>query len=268
MAVYEMSWESPAGEFLDIGLDSQSSQGFWLESVDGFSSAVDVDSVVAPSSVGEIDAGSSIPAISGTLSLVLAPEMASRSMMGLPELWTMLKRSFSQIMNGTLRLTQRDGQVLSCSMRLAKPIPAPEWNPHSSGVKVLQTDVDLTGRAGVWFGMPDEGGPTADGGRMFINSGDITEHLQVSWSGSGCSLTVGGWPTVQLPDVEGEHHLSTDPGDGFRIMNADGRVDVGAWASMRGRPVPGSVIPGGQVTVHTEGNVTVTLRPRFLDPWR
>lgn len=268
MAVYEMSWESPSGEILDIGLDATSLSGVWMETVDGFSAEVDVDSVTHPTSVGEIDAGSSIPAISGTLSLVIAPDTASGSMLGLPEVWSMVKRCFSQIMNGTLRLTQRDGQVLSCSMRLARPIQTPEQNPHSVGTWGLRVEVELTGRGGVWFGLPDEGGPTSDGGLLFINTGDITEHLRVSWSGSGCSLSVDGGAPVALPSVSGEHRLSTDPGTGYKITDADGRVDSAAWAAMRGRPIPGVIIPGGQVTVHTTGNVTVTMVPRFLDPWR
>lgn len=266
MAVYELSWESAAGEFLSIGLDNTSSSGVWLESVEGFSSEVETDSVIRPTSVGEIDTGSSIPAVEGTLSLILAPDTSTSTMLGLPEVWTMLKRSFSQVMNGTLRLTQRDGQVLSCSMRLARPIATPEVNPHAK-VWGLRAEVELTGRGGVWFGMPDVGGPVDDG-RQFINTGDLMEYLDVEWSGSGCSLQVDGGRVVDLPTVDGPRRLSTDPGDGFKITDEHGRVDVAAWSSMRGRTVPGEILPGRQVVVTTTGNVTVTVTPRFLDPWR
>lgn len=267
MAGYELSWESHTGEFLDLAVAEKSRQGFWVSTVEGFASEVDVDTAVNPTSVGETASGSSIPSMTGTLGVVVSPESVG-SMLGLPELWTMLKRSFSQVMQGTMRLSQPDGQVLSASMRLAAPIPAPEYNPHAFSVDNLQVDVDLVSESGVWFGMPDEGGPTADG-RLLINTGDITEYLDVEWSGSGCSVQVDGGRVVDLPSVSDPRRLSTDPGSGFKITDpATGRVDVSAWSSMRGRSVPGEILPGRQVVVSTTGNVTVTVTPRFLDPWR
>lgn len=267
MAVYGMSWESHTGEFLTIALEARSPHGVWLKETSGLSSQVDTDSAIAPTSVGEVVSGSSIPAMTGTLALAVSPAQAG-SILTLPQVWTMLKRCFSQVQYGTLRLSQMDGQVLSAKCRLNAPVPAPERNPHVDAFDLLETEVELVCEQGVWFGMPDVGGPVDDG-RQFINTGDLMEYLEVKWSGSGCSLQVDGGRVVDLPTVDGPRRLSTDPGTGFKITNpATGRVDVAAWASMRGRTVPGEIMPGGQVVVSTTGNVTVTVTPRFLDPWR
>ncbi|MGN0095036.1 MAG: hypothetical protein ACI38U_03130 [Corynebacterium sp.] len=266
MAGYEMLWKSPAGDVFDIALAETSTSGFWAKSLDGFSSEVDVSTELRPTGVGEDSESFSIPSVEGEIDILISPRTVG-SMLTVPEAWSQFVRGFSQLRPGTLTVSQPDGQILSAPWRLSKPIPTPERNPHSKRIPFLETQISLVSSAGVWSGMRDVGVETATGARRVLNAGDIPAYVDVEFTHG--TVAINGAAPVTLPTVPTRRRLSTDPGSGYKITDpVTGRVDVDAWSSMRGRPIPGRVEPGQMALIETTGDVEVSLTPRFTTPWR
>lgn len=266
MAGYEMRWKSAADETFDIALAESSKSGYWAKKVDGFSSEVDTSTLLRSTGIGEDSTGLSIPAMTGEIDVVISPRSVG-SMLTLPEAWTQFSRAFSQLYSGTLTISQADGQILSARHRLEKPIPAPEYNPHSKRIRFAETTISLVSEDGVWSGMTDGGVITPSGEVRLLNSGDLPAYVDITFTHG--AVRFGDGPMVTLPTVSEPRVLSTDPGTGYRITDPEtGEVDVNAWASMRGRPVAARILPRRMVHVETTGDVTVSLTPTFTTPWR
>lgn len=266
MAHWDMTWESPYGETVQIALGNDPLQGFWVTEVSGFVADADTSADIRSTGVGVRRREQSIPEMLGSLTLVLAPDATSR-VITLSQMYSQFVGLFSQFKYGNLSFPQPDGQVLTGRFRLASAISPPEWNPHTMSSNVLEMTLDLVSDDGVWSGMPDRGVATTDGARRLLNVGDMASFVDVSFTHG--TVAIDGAEPVSLPTVPDRRTLSTDPGTGYRITDPEtGEVDVDAWSSMRGRPVPGRVEPRQRVLVETTGDVEVSLTPYFTTPWR
>lgn len=266
MAGWDMTWESPSGEVVELSIGNAPLQGIWVREVDGFVADVETSAELRSTGVGVQPDSRSVPEMSGTLDLVLAPE-TSATMLTASQMYSQVIGLFSQFRHGTMTLSQPDGQILTGRMRLASAIRVPKQNPHTSPSSIIEVSLDLVCDDGVWAGMRDVGVETASGARRIMNVGDLTGYPDVTFTHG--TVAIDGADPVTLPTVATTRSLSTDPGSGYKITDpVTGQVDVDAWSSMRGRPVPGRVEPGQMVMVQTTGDVEVSLTPRFTTPWR
>lgn len=260
-----MTWQSPKGEILEFAVDRHPSTGLWVTEVDGFVSEVDVETEISADGVGEDVTGYSIPAMTGELTVLIAPKDAGR-MVSVANAWGEFSRAFDQLRYGRLTIPQYDGQILSAPMRLAAPIAPPEFNPRSQ-TDCVEATVELRAEAGVWTGRDEKGVTTDQGEQRLLNAGDLPAHIDVTFTHG--TVSINGADPVTLPTVDEPRRLTTDPGKGYRITDpVTGRADVDVWSSMRGRPVPGRVEPDEMVLVETTGDVAVSLTPLFTTPWR
>lgn len=265
MSRIKVYWHGHNHAGFELVGDKPRSTGVFLESIDGFTAAPNVSTVDRSTGRGAVVSGFSWPVMTGTLTVLVAAD-PSRSM-SQADVWREFKESFSTTRHGELVVTDSRGTKWRARCRLAEPIPVPEFSPTSRYLSHLQMTVPLVCDEGLWATYPLKiESPEVP----ITNRGSVSTHPVVVWTGNGKTVTPHTIRNpVQLPSVTREHprYLHTDPGEGFKVTDANGAHDTLARSAMRGRAVPGEIMPGETRKWGFSDGVWLELTEYTENPW-
>lgn len=156
---------------------------------------------------------------------------------------------------------ERPSGTYSTQVRLNGPIDAPAEFPEDADYAEVR--LPLISESGSYSGWPvsDTGFVTV------INSGEEFLWPLVSWRAGG-SITLPSTTRYTLPaSAGGIATMSLDPITSHEVT-VDDEVDE-TLSGVTGAMWLGEGVPEGQARDYqTDGDVTLTWAPRFLDPWR
>lgn len=276
MAGYRITWTSHTGVTVDLSMDALSDSGVWIRSISGFTSAPSVATVGRTNGRGEIPTALTTPKMEGSMVLHIDPSLANKPDT-VSTMWSYLVGLFSTVRMGTMTIHQPDGTSLSSQFYASAPVDFPgERSPHTPGIREMDMALTFWSPVGGWEGVATAGTAPVDGVRTIYNRGDLDAYLTLELAPGGTpasrtyqiTLAGGSTHTVIFPSVSGIRYIDTDPGHGFAIELADGTRDRAAQVGMRGQFIPGLVPTGESVSVMAGSNITATLTPYYLSPWR
>lgn len=256
-------WHGHNGSVFTLSGDLEV-QGVVLRDVDGLVSQVSRTIRGRSNARGGDVRGRVIEVMPGSLSVEILPDPGAHQT--LPEVWERWKASWStgEDRPGKIRLLTRTGEW-SVPAIAESNITTPNPGPSSPGLAQFTSRVDVLALDGIWSGTPRNFKDV----EIFQvgNAGTVDLHPEVFWSGAGESFTLPSGRRILLPAVTGEHRLTLDPGQGFKVWGPDGVDAPSVWASFRGLDVRGPIPAGETREFRCSPNAWVRATPLHENPW-
>lgn len=262
MALIAAHYIGVDGSRWDFGMDDDS-VGVILGSVSGLVAKVDRATVGRSTGRGVDVREQSVADMSGTLDLLITDDRARSMTLG--DVYYGFTDAWSQWRDGELSVTDSRATEWLAPARLSEGLDPPARSPQTPGLYRIEVSLPVWVRAGLWASRPETvAGPTVD----VENRGIFPMFPDVRWSGSGQTVTIPTGQVIALPSVSAPHVLSTDPGEGFRIVTESGDPADDVWASMRGRSVVGRIEPGTTARWSMTYGVSLIVTALTDNPWR
>lgn len=234
--------------------------GEWHLSIEesGIAGLVGEEKVSADSAVGlpgEVANGSSIPAMTGDLTItVVADEHRSADLLAAD-----LRRELDFWEPARLMMINPRGQMRSCDVVLNGPLDP----PRAFGAQWLEIRAPLKAKAGVWDLTPT----VATGAVTVTNIGDTYLWPEIEWKGSP-KLTLPSNTQITLPYAASHRRLSLSPWTSHEVTDLDGVIDH-ALSDLTEMLHLGEGVPrraSRPYSITSGGTIITTCQ--ILDPWK
>lgn len=254
---YEIYLDDQNGHQWALTASSRGRQGVVLLGLSGLATEVEHNRVATARQIGQRRGRYTVDAMTGTLDLLITGDEAETVL----ETFSAFTAGMSQFAPAVLTvITPGYGQVHT-EVMLSGPMPMPERSPANGAA--VQLSVPVIAESGCWHGLERE---LRSNGSV-TNPGDLPMNIDVSWSGRGKNVVIGG-QRLRLPDINsGTATYDGDPAVAGQVR-VNGEVNVEHWRAMRAKTIP-QVLPGKSVSVASlSTGVVVKTSPRYTTPWR
>lgn len=254
---YEVFLDDINGHQWALTASSRGRQGVVLLGMSGLQAQAEYNAVATSRQIGQSPGRYTVDAMTGTLDILITGDEAETVL----ETFSAFVHGVSQFAPVVLTvITPGYGQVHT-EVMLSGPMPVPAQSPANG--HAIQLSVPVVAYSGCWHGLERR---LSSNGRV-DNPGDLPMNIDVEWSGSGKSVTVGE-QRLSLPNVGGRSAVyDGDPAMAGQVR-VDGAVNVEHWRAMRAQTIP-QVMPGKSVNVASfSAGVVVSATPRYTTPWR
>lgn len=265
MAPIRVEWQGPTGpKWVMEGLVDDIG-GVVLIEVSGMVPSVDRSAIAVSHRRGVRLGPLVVGEMTGSLRLVARGN--ENTLVG--DVYEAFERCLSTDETGLLTVVDGRRQMWQVDALLSSPLAVPEMSPRAPGRNVIEFQLPLRAPEGVWRGVTEEIYPGEGGVVTVSNRGSLTTFPTVVWSGAGAVIETPAGVRATLPSVGSPRHLSTDPGRGFVVTTPGGDVDTATWATMRGLPVWGELLPRREARWRVvSGQVHFEMTPLTENPWR